>query len=182
MAGGNIYNITSEKDFLNAVKKDGEEKGNIWNTETVLDAYNKIEMGMELKPSPFFMPRDNDWRKGNISFDYSNKELRELKKCMQDPIYFAENYAYLMTSEGYQKIDVRKYQKKMISDYNENNNVIVLSARQVGKCVDFHTEITIKEKDSVKTMKIGELFFRELKKKRKLTFLERIKYFIFKKL
>lgn len=181
MAGGrNIFSLNSKSSFIHGMSESGGLEGVSWSSKTVKDAHDKIQMGLEPKPSPFFFKNDNEWRKGKINFEYTKRELEELGRCANDILYFANNYTFLLSPEGYQKITPRKYQKKMLSAYEKERNVVVLSARQVGKCVTFNTKIKIKEKDTEKIISIGELYYKILKNFRKLSLLERIKYNLYK--
>ena len=58
----------------------------------------------------------------------------EIKKCVEDPIYFAENYFYIVSlDEGRIKIPLYEIQKKILKMMVENNRVAVVSSRQMGK-------------------------------------------------
>ena len=74
---------------------------NIWTSVKVDKFLYNLEHGIEQETviSPFF-DRKLGLRKGNINFHYTAKEEEEIKKCMNDIIYFANNYCYAMTDEG----------------------------------------------------------------------------------
>ena len=58
----------------------------------------------------------------------------EIKKCVEDPIYFAENYFYIVSlDEGRIKIPLYEIQKKILKMMVENNRVAIVSSRQMGK-------------------------------------------------
>lgn len=77
----------------------------------------------------------------------TQEHLEELKKCMDDPIYFAERYMKVVhVDKGLIPIRLYDYQKKMIKSMNDNRYSIVLSCRQSGKCVDGDTIITVQNK------------------------------------
>jgi len=60
--------------------------------------------------------------------------LNEMKRIMDDPIYFAEKYYYITTIDnGTQLIKVYPKQAEMINAMCKKNRVIVLSARQTRK-------------------------------------------------
>lgn len=181
MASSSIFTFNSENSFKEVMKSNSDESS-IWTSETIKTAYDKIELGIEPKPSPFFFKRDNKWRKGNLVYEYTKEELLELEKCINSVKYFADNYVFLLSPEGYVKIVPRGYQHKMLLNYEKERNVVVLSARQVGKCLTFDTMIKIKEGSKEKEISIGELYYQNLKKKRKLSFLEKIKYYLYRKI
>jgi len=67
-------------------------------------------------------------------FEYTPEMVKEMQKCANDVLYFAENYFYIINlDEGKQKIKLHKYQKKAIKLMKENRFSILLFARQSGK-------------------------------------------------
>ena len=83
------------------------------------------------------------------------ERMEEMKRIMDDPIYFAEKYFYINTLDhGKQLIKVYPKQAEMIQAMINDNRVICLSCRQSGKCVDGDTLITVRNK---KTKKIEKL-------------------------
>ena len=74
----------------------------------------------------------------------TQEHLDELKKCMDDPIYFAERYMKVVhVDRGLIPIKLYDYQKRMIKSMNDNRYSIVLSCRQSGKCVTGDTIIIV---------------------------------------
>jgi len=56
-----------------------------------------------------------------------------------------------------------------------------MASRQVGKCNSFITKLLCKKDDgTIFTTNIGTLYYSEMSKYRKLTFLENIKVFLYK--
>lgn len=168
------------KDFKDNKLLELEEKNNVWNSEKIAEVAEKIKLGIEVRNSPFFIKNRYEWRKGNIVYEYSKNELDTLSYCSEDILNFADNFTYLLTENGYTKITPRPYQRKILKAYELEKNVIILSSRQVGKCVDFFTKITVKRSGLVKTITIGELYYESLKRERKLKWHEKIKYFLYK--
>ncbi len=89
---------------------------------------------------------------------------KELKKCKDDPIYFAEKYFTIISFKGKEKIKLFDKQKEMLMSFIKNPFSIILSARQSGKCSKNSSLIIVRNKKTgeVKMKKIGE-FFDELK-------------------
>lgn len=85
---------------------------------------------------------------------------REIKKCKEDPVYFAEKYFTIVSFKGKEKIKLFEKQKDMLRSFIDSPFTIVLSARQSGKCVDGSTIVTIRDKKTKKcrTIKIESLF------------------------
>ena len=80
--------------------------------------------------------------------------LKEYKRCMDDPVYFAENYVKVISLDrGLVPFHLYPYQGKMFEHFNEYRFSIVLACRQSGKSISacayllwfalFHPEKTI---------------------------------------
>lgn len=98
--------------------------------------------------------------KGNINLRDHNEvvqvtpeQINEIIRCSQDIFHFAEQYFYIThIDHGNIKIPLRDYQKRMLqsfveSEYELQKNRVVLSARQIGKCVHEDTKITVASKE-----------------------------------
>ena len=79
---------------------------------------------------------------------YTKEQILEIKKCMEDPIYFAEHYIKVVhVDKGLITIKLYDYQKNIIKALQENRYNILLSCRQSGKCLSLNTIITVKHPD-----------------------------------
>lgn len=93
--------------------------------------------------------------------NYEPWMAEEIKKCMDDIIYFAEQYFYIVSlDEGRIKIPLYDIQKKILNLMVNKNRVAVVSSRQMGKCLCFNTTIKIRNKflKIPITIKIGWLY------------------------
>jgi hypothetical protein len=117
----------------------------IYSTQLINQLIQDRNQGYDIDFEPFFM-RDLDLRAANIPFKMSEEELEEYQKCYDDPVYYAENYAKFMTDHGLSTVNLRDYQRNVIStvtleEYDEeddlvlpvNRNIVWMSARQSGK-------------------------------------------------
>jgi hypothetical protein len=131
--GGAFSNIN-----IASFEKNAEIGATVWSTEKVnklLEDYAAGNVDIRgYKGSPFFM-NDTNLRKPKLQFQYTKHEMRELRRCARDPIYFAKNYCQLFTEEGYIKVNLRDYQREVINGFLDNRFVILMAARQVGKTV-----------------------------------------------
>ena len=67
-------------------------------------------------------------------FEWTPKMVRDLKKCRQNILYFAENYFYIVNLDrGKEKIKLHACQKRTLRDLRDNRFVTLLASRQVGK-------------------------------------------------
>ena len=108
----------------------------IWTSELVYDLITKVEKsGLDLTrvKHPFF-GNDIKIRRGNTSFQYSDYELEEFKKCKRDIIYFANSYVQVMQEHGINKIKLYSYQEEMLLMYQKEKYSIIIGSRQIGKC------------------------------------------------
>jgi len=65
---------------------------------------------------------------------YSPHQMREIRKCMSDPLYFMEAYMLIQHPvRGAIKFEAYEYQKKLVETYWKNNSSISLLPRQSGK-------------------------------------------------
>jgi hypothetical protein len=83
------------------------------------------------------MPKKNDIqqaaKKPNARTHYTPKELLELKRCAEDPLYFIENFMWVKTINSRQKIVPFQYQKDLICTFAGSRYSIALCGRQLGK-------------------------------------------------
>jgi hypothetical protein len=115
-----------------------QENTAIWTTAKINKLLEDFENGVidikTIKNSPF---KDNDpvWKKANIVFEYTPEELEEIRKCKNDPVYFASNYAQVMTEDGIQQIKLRDYQEEIVQSFKDNRFNCLMASRQIGKTV-----------------------------------------------
>ena len=67
-------------------------------------------------------------------FEYSPKQINQLKKAAKNLLYFAENFFYIVSlDEGRQKIKLHPVQKRSLRKMRDNRFFILLASRQIGK-------------------------------------------------
>lgn len=67
-------------------------------------------------------------------FEYTPKMVKEIKKCSQNILHFAEEYFFIVhPDKGRMKIPLRPYQKRVLRKMRDNRFFILLSPRQSGK-------------------------------------------------
>lgn len=118
----------------NPVKDEGSGISNervVWSTNALNKAKEAVGQGLKLKSNPF-MGSVTELLKPDLVRKYTEEEIEDIKKCMKDPVYFAEK-CYLMTPEGLQKVKLRDYQIDYLHHLQNNRFSIFLSCRQSGK-------------------------------------------------
>ena len=69
-----------------------------------------------------------------IQIEFTPEQIQEYIKCAQDPIYFIENYCYIVTLDyGLKLFKLYDCQKKKIDIIHNNRRVILMEGRQQGK-------------------------------------------------
>ena len=104
---------------------------------------------------------NNETYLGNINVkrdgvvqEWTKDQVREYKKCMDDPSYFAEKYVKIISLDsGLVPFTLYDYQRRMFEHFNSNRFNVVLACRQSGKSISsvayllwyaiFHPEKTI---------------------------------------
>lgn len=64
---------------------------------------------------------------------FDKEKIIHLKKCLEDPIYFAENFFKIQTFRGSDYFRPYDFQKEIIKTFHNYKNIIALTARQMGK-------------------------------------------------
>lgn len=95
-----------------------------------------------------------------ISPEQARFYAEEIKRCKDDIIHFAENWFYIISYRGKEKIKLYEKQKEMVKSFINNPFTICLAARQSGKCVSYNTEIIIRHRKTgkIKSISIGEFY------------------------
>jgi hypothetical protein len=69
-----------------------------------------------------------------VSVQFTPEQIQEYVKCSSDPIYFVENYCYIVTLDhGLQLFKLYDCQKEKLKVIHENRRVILMEGRQQGK-------------------------------------------------
>ena len=75
-------------------------------------------------------------KRDGVSHNFTQYELEEYVKCMNDPAYFARKYLKVIhLDKGLVNFDLYPYQERMFDHFNDNRFCIVLACRQSGKSI-----------------------------------------------
>ena len=108
---------------------------------------------MSQKSNNSYLGNDRVKRDG-VVHNYTAHEIEEYQKCMEDPCYFAKNYAKIISlDEGLVNFKLYDYQERYMNHLKDNRFSITLACRQSGKSITsvifilwyatFHPEKTI---------------------------------------
>ena len=75
-------------------------------------------------------------KRAGVSSKWTEEEILEYKKCMENPIYFIETYIKIISlDEGLVPFKLYGYQDELITHFDESRFSIVLACRQSGKSI-----------------------------------------------
>jgi len=75
-------------------------------------------------------------KRDGVEQGWTPEDIEEYKKCMVDPVYFAEKYGKVISlDEGLVPFVLYPYQKEMFKHFEDNRFSIVLACRQSGKSI-----------------------------------------------
>ena len=73
-------------------------------------------------------------KKIGIPISFTEQQILEYKKCSEDPVYFVDNYCYIVTLDhGLQPFKLYDCQKNKLKLIHDNRKVILMEGRQQGK-------------------------------------------------
>ena len=72
--------------------------------------------------------------KANLKQEYTEEQIREIAKCMEDPIHFIKEYTKIVNiDEGLVPFNMYDFQKRMVDTFHNNRFSICKLPRQSGK-------------------------------------------------
>ena len=72
--------------------------------------------------------------KANLQQSYTEEQVREIAKCMEDPIHFIKEYTRIVNiDEGLVPFNMYPFQEKMVNTFHDNRFSICKLPRQSGK-------------------------------------------------
>ena len=81
-----------------------------------------------------FYKNNSGLKAANVAVSYTEEQIQEYIKCRQDPVYFIENYAKIVSlDEGVITFKLYDYQKNYIRALHENTRTLTMWPRQQGK-------------------------------------------------
>ena len=73
-------------------------------------------------------------KKAGIKLSFTEEQIIEIEKCSKNPIYFIEKYLKVIDADkGLISINLRDYQKKMVTSFHARRRTIVTTCRRSGK-------------------------------------------------
>ena len=75
-------------------------------------------------------------KRAGVESEWTEEQILEYKKCMENPIYFIENYIKIISlDEGLVPFKLYGYQQELIDHFDENRFSVILACRQSGKSI-----------------------------------------------
>lgn len=73
-------------------------------------------------------------KSSGVSINFTPKQIEEIVRCAEDPVYFIENYCMIVSlDKGLVPFKLYDCQKNKVKIINENRKVILMESRQSGK-------------------------------------------------
>ena len=73
-------------------------------------------------------------KKANTTHEFTEEQVLEIAKCMNDPVYFSKNYVKIVTLDhGLQTFKPYHFQEKLINNFHKHRFNICKMPRQTGK-------------------------------------------------
>ena len=131
----------------NALDKQSEsvKMSTVYTTAKINQILDDIKKGKKPDLNPFYHGK-KDLRDSGITFERTQEEDDEYKKCAMDCIYFVSRYVKFRNDKGFTLVKLRDYQEEVIHLFSDeiwdeelqdvrmkNRRVILLQARQTAK-------------------------------------------------
>lgn len=72
--------------------------------------------------------------KSGSTYNYTSEQVKEIQKCIEDPVYFAESYFKIISvDDGLVPFKLYDFQKEVVASYVHESKMILATSRQVGK-------------------------------------------------
>ena len=93
-------------------------------------------------------------------FEYTPEHIKELDKCSKDFWHFIEYVKIVHPDRGRIKFEPYPFQKTILGEIKDSKYVILNLCRQCGKCSEYNTKVTIRNKKTgkIEEISIGELY------------------------
>ena len=73
-------------------------------------------------------------KRANVPVEFTKEQIEEYQKCMDDPVYFIQEYMKIVSlDEGLVPFKMYDFQKKMVKTFHKNRFTICKLPRQSGK-------------------------------------------------
>ena len=87
-------------------------------------------------------------KKAHSSNTFTTKQIRQLARCYNNPKYFMENFVYIQhPTQGRLLLNLYPFQREMVDAIHDNRFSILLTARQMGKCLSKLNKIKLRNKN-----------------------------------
>ena len=110
-------------------------------------------------------------KRAGETIEYTDEQLQEIIKCMNDPVYFVRNYMKIVNiDKGLIPFDLWDFQEELLRTFRDNKHVILKFPRQSSKCLISRTFLTIRKKSTgeIIQLSIGDFYKLAKKSKEKL--------------
>jgi hypothetical protein len=100
-------------------------------------------------------------KRANVAVEWTEETISEYQRCMEDPLYFVENYIKIVSlDEGVVPFKLFPFQKDIVGTIHNNRFTICKLPRQSGKCFHINTIVKVRNKETgeIKEITVGDLY------------------------
>lgn len=150
----------------NALDKQSEsnKSSKVYTTALINQILEDINKGKKPDLTPFYHGK-KELRDNGITFERTEEEEEEYKKCAMDCIYFGSNYVKFRNDKGFTTVKLRDYQEDVLrlmgdevwdESLNDvtmkNRRIILLQSRQTAKCFLQQCKLTVKNTEKIQNL------------------------------
>lgn len=107
-------------------------------------------------------------KRAGETIEYTDEQLQEIIKCMNDPVYFVRNYMKIVNIDrGLIPFDLWDFQEELLGTFKDNKHVILKFPRQSSKCLISRTFLNMRKKSTGEIIQLSIGDFYKLAKKSK---------------
>lgn len=154
----------------NALDKQTESNkmAKVYTTAKINQILEDIKKGKKPDLDPFYHGK-KDLRDTGVTFERTEEEEEEYRKCAMDCLYFVSNYVKFKNDKGFTLVKLRDYQKDVLKMFSEevwddelqdvrlkNRRCILMQSRQTSKCFNFDTCLQF-DKKTVKLYNFSQI-------------------------
>ena len=133
------YKLKKKKSDYDEEKIKTLFSSSVWTTEKV-ELYDTLKSNGDLekyriKNNPYYEGK-RGLKKEELIFNWTEEEAEEIRKCANDIVYFARNYAKIRNQRGeYSLVTLRPFQEQTLRTLVNDRKIVLFMARQSGKTI-----------------------------------------------
>lgn len=99
-------------------QSEGNKMAKVYTTARINEILEDIKKGKKPDMDPFYHGK-KDLRDCNITFERTEEEEAEYRKCAMDCLYFVKNYVKFRNDKGFTLVKLRDYQEEVLHMFGD---------------------------------------------------------------